>query len=234
MYLSLKIRSFLLLLISVLLLTGCYDMTIQVVKVPGTTPPSEPIYISGNFNNWDPGDPAYILQKNKDSILEIRLPKGVGEVEYKFTRGDWSTVEKDPCGFEIENHVAVYGRQKVVMDSILSWNDLPKSGCPSILLIIDSLPQNTPSNAVLYLAANFNNWDPGSRYWMFTHDPNGKYYIEIPWVKIEGAEYKITRGDWGRVECKSNGEDMPNRVFNIPKGQNIRISVEAWKDKWDW
>lgn len=234
MYLSFKIRSFLLLLISVLLLTGCYDMTIQVVKVPGTTPPSEPIYISGNFNNWDPGDPTYILRKNKDSILEIKLPKGVGEVEYKFTRGDWSTVEKDPCGFEINNHIAVYGRQPVIQDSILSWNDLPKSGCPSVLLIIDSLPQNTPSNAVLYLAANFNNWDPGSRYWMFSKAADGRYFIEVPRVKIDRMEYKITRGDWGRVECNAKGEDIGNRVIKGKIDREIRISVEAWKDKWDW
>jgi hypothetical protein len=221
-------------LLLLFLLAGCYDMTIQVVKLPGNTPTSDPIYISGNFNNWDPGDPSYILRRNKDSVLEVSLPKGVGEIEYKFTRGDWSTVEKDPCGFEVTNHSAIYGRQKVLKDSVRSWNDLPKPGCPSVILIIDSLPQNTPPNAVIYLASNFNNWDPGSRYWMFSKGPDGKYYIEVPLVKVNEMEFKITRGGWGRVECRSNGEDIDNRVIAGHVDREIRISVEAWKDKYDW
>jgi hypothetical protein len=222
------------LLAVMLMLTGCYDMTVQVVSLPGNTPPAEPIYISGNFNNWDPGDPKYILRPNSDSVLEIRLPKGIGEVEYKFTRGDWSTVEKDPCGFEISNRMAYYGKIPVLKDTIRSWNDLPKPGCPMLLLVIDSVPENTPPNAVLYLAANFNEWSPGSRYWMFSKDPEGRYFIIIPRVKVEGIEFKITRGDWGRVECKPNGEDYENRKLPALVGEEVHISVEAWKDKWDW
>jgi len=217
-----------------LLLSGCYDMSVQIASLPGNTPPAEPIYISGNFNNWDPGDPKYILHPNKDSVLEVQLPKGIGKIEYKFTRGDWSTVEKDPCGFEISNRSAFYGKAEVLKDSVKSWNDLPKAGCPSLLLIIDSLPANTPPNAVLYLAANFNDWSPGSRYWMFSQDTDGRYYIEIPRVKVDGIEFKITRGDWGRVECKPNGEDYDNRRLPELVGREVHISVEAWKDKYDW
>lgn len=231
---KLKNISILFLIAIAMVLSGCHDMTVQVVKVPGNTPPTDPIYISGNFNNWDPGDPTYILKRNKDSVLEVKLPKGVGEIEYKFTRGDWSTVEKDPCGFEISNRVAIYGRQQVFSDTIRSWNDLPKPGCPSVLLVIDSLPANTPPNAVLYLAANFNNWNPGSRYWMFSRDPDGKYYIEIPKVKVQDALFKITRGDWGRVECNANGEERENRYFSGHIDREVKISIQAWKDKYDW
>ena len=213
------------------LLTGCYDLTIQVVSLPGNTPPSEPIYITGNFNNWDPGDPKYILTPNRDSVLEVILPKGVGEVEYKFTRGDWSTVEKDPCGFEISNRLAIYGRSPVMKDSIISWNDLPKPGCPSFTIILDSIPGNTPENAALYLAAGFNGWDPGSRYWMFTRGTDGKYYIEVPRTNREDIEYKVTRGDWRTVECEDDGDDMDNRVFRGNAGEEVRIVVEGWKDK---
>jgi hypothetical protein len=225
-----KYKLFLLLLVP-LLLAGCHDMTVQVVSLPGNTPPSEPIYIVGNFNNWDPGDPKYILKLNTDSVLEVKLPKGVGEIEYKFTRGDWSTVEKDPCGFEISNRVAIYGRQSVFQDSVQSWNDLPKPGCPSLTIIIDSLPENTPENAVLYLTSNINEWDPGSRYWMFTKGPDGKYYIDVPIANSRESEYKVTRGDWGKVEVDADGNDIDNRSFSGIEGEEIRIRIAGWKDR---
>jgi hypothetical protein len=69
---------------------------------------------------------------------------------------------------------------------------------------------------------------------MFSREPDGTYHIEVPLVKIERMEYKITRGDWGRVECRANGEDIENRVFSGHMDREVRISVEAWKDKWDW
>jgi hypothetical protein len=225
-----KILSILLPLIA-MLLSGCYDMSIQVSKLPGNTPPSDPIYISGNFNNWDPGDPEYMLRLNKDSILEVKLPKGVGEIEYKFTRGDWSTVEKDACGFEITNRVAIYGRQPFFTDTIISWNDMPKSGCPSFTIIIESMPENTPEDASLYLASSINNWDPGSRYWMFKQGLDMKYYIEVPRSYVGDIEYKVTRGHWGTVECKINGMDIDNRTFHGNAGDEVRITIQRWKDK---
>jgi hypothetical protein len=212
-----------------LALSGCYDLTIQVTGLPGNTP-REPIYISGNFNNWDPGDPRYILHNNKDSVLEVSLPKGAGEVEYKFTRGDWSTVEKDQCGFEVNNHVAFYGKKPVIKDTIRSWNDMPKPDCPAVTFVIESLPPYTPSNEALYFASNVNNWNPGSRYWMFTKGADGNYFIEVPRISSDVIEYKITRGSWWKVECAANGDDIDNRVFNGQAGERVMIKVQKWKD----
>jgi hypothetical protein len=226
-----KITLLIFLLGTVTLLSGCYEMTVQVAALPGNTPPSDDIYISGNFNNWDPGDPRYIIRRNSDSVYEIKLPKGIGEIEYKFTRGDWSTVEKDRCGFEINNRIAFYGKAELIKDTIKSWNDLPKPGCPSVLLIIDSLPANTPTDAVLYLAANFNEWSPGSRYWMFTKGSDGKYYIEVPRPGKGRIEFKVTRGGWHTVECAANGDDIENRIFRGRAGDEIRIEIERWKDR---
>jgi hypothetical protein len=211
-------------------LSGCYDLTIQVPELPGNTPPAEPIYVSGNFNNWDPGDPNYRLHLNKDSVLEVNLPKGVGEVEYKFTRGDWSTVEKDQCGFEVGNRVAFYGKKPVIKDTICSWNDMPKPNCPSVTIVIESIPPYTPSNEAIYLASNVNDWDPGSRYWMFTRGSDGNYFIEVPRTSSEVIEYKITRGSWNTVESDYDGKDIDNRVFSGKAGERVMIKVQKWKD----
>lgn len=214
----------------VLLLSGCYDMTVRIKTLPANTPPSDQIYISGNFNNWDPGDPAYIMRLNEDSVYEVKLPRGVGEVEYKFTRGDWSTVEKDICGYETNNRLSVYGRDKIVYEHILSWNDLPKLQCPKFTIVIDSLPSNTPEEAALYIAGNFNGWDPGNRHWMFDKGADGRYYIEIPRPDHDVIEYKVTRGNWWKVEVRPDGNETDNRIFRGEQGETVHIVIRRWKD----
>lgn len=219
-------------LITLLLaLSGCYEMTVRITELPDNTPPSDNIYIVGNFNNWDPGDPKYIMQLNRDSVYEVRLPKGVGRVEYKFTRGDWSTVEKDACGYEITNRFAFYGRQEIVDNVIESWYDMPKEKCPKAIFIIDSLPQTTPENSFLYLAGNFNGWDPGNRGWRFSKSPEGIYYIEVPRPEADVLEYKVTRGDWSKVETRGDGEEIDNRVFRGKAGDVVYIKIEGWMDR---
>lgn len=211
--------------------SGCDELTIVVGSLPENTPPGEGIYISGNFNNWDPGDSRYMMQMNRDSILEITLPRGVGRVEYKFTRGDWSTVEKDYCGHEISNREAYYGRKDTLSVVIEGWNDLPKPKCPKAFLIVNSLPASTPENAVLYIAGPFNSWNPGDRGWQLSRSPEGKYFIEIPRPNDDRFEYKITRGDWGRVECQANGDDIDNRVFEGKAGDVVFIDIAGWRDR---
>ena len=59
-----------------------------------------PVYITGNFNKWNPRDQNFILTetiKNTYSIdiENINLPE---IIEYKFTRGGWGNVEIDRFG----------------------------------------------------------------------------------------------------------------------------------------
>jgi len=106
-------------------LSSCYNARVEVYKIPANTPEDANIYITGNFNNWDPGDRKYILHKHNDSTYFVDLPVGVGSLEYKFTRGDWTTVEKDQCGYETGNRVLFYNDEKqVFIDTIPSWSDL--------------------------------------------------------------------------------------------------------------
>lgn len=55
------------------------------------------IYLTGNFNNWNPKDEQYKLEKKEQFIYKIdvddeKLPE---IIEYKFTKGGWENVEID-------------------------------------------------------------------------------------------------------------------------------------------
>ncbi|MCJ8153985.1 alpha/beta hydrolase-fold protein [Chryseobacterium sp. SSA4.19] len=58
------------------------------------------IYITGNFNNWNPKDYRYKLKQsgNKNYSIEIENHMLPDHIEYKFTKGGWENVELDSYG----------------------------------------------------------------------------------------------------------------------------------------
>jgi predicted alpha/beta superfamily hydrolase len=58
------------------------------------------IYITGNFNNWNPKDQSYRLTQTDlhNYFIEIDDQVLPDEIEYKFTKGGWENVELDKYG----------------------------------------------------------------------------------------------------------------------------------------
>jgi predicted alpha/beta superfamily hydrolase len=101
----------------------CSQVTFIIDSLPAYTPPEDLIYIAGNFNGWNPGDPAYVLSKNEEqkwSYISAAAPEGM-QIEYKFTRGSWETVEKGPNGEEIGNRQFTFGNGDTVHVIIANW-----------------------------------------------------------------------------------------------------------------
>ena len=90
-----RTKTILFVLLTLFVISSCKQVVIKVEKIPGNTPVSDDLYITGNFNLWDPGDESYKLKKTEDSTYIVTLPMTFGQIKYKFTRGDWTTVEKD-------------------------------------------------------------------------------------------------------------------------------------------
>lgn len=105
------------------------QVTLKVVSTPQLTPLLDTIYVAGNFNNWNPADPAYRLQLNGAGEWEINLniPAGTA-LEYKFTRGfDWSTVEGTDLGGFIPNRTLIASNGQIAQHSIAGWEDIAGS-----------------------------------------------------------------------------------------------------------
>ncbi len=215
-----------------ILLSSCYQMRVEVHQVPSNTPEDADIYITGDFNNWDPGDAAYIMERSDDSTYYIDLPMGLGELEYKFTRGDWTSVEKDNCGNEFENRVFEYGGENVVINSIRSWADLTPVDCDHITIVINSLPDNTPRDALLQLSGNITNWDVSDEDYTFKVDEK----LGLPVLTIfrpelyDALEFKITRGSLSRSEGDGLGRDINPRSVQFGEVDTLFVEVSSWQD----
>ena len=101
------------------------------VAVPGYSPPTDTIFIAGDFQGWDPG--ATPLERLADGrwAITIEFEDGTA-LEYKYTRGSWEAVEKDSgCG-EIPNRaltVEPSGDGAIeVEDTVEKWRDLDACG----------------------------------------------------------------------------------------------------------
>jgi len=105
------------------------------VQLPGGLPVADIVYLAGNFNFWDPGPSQngsdgqnhdLPMQKVSADVWQITLPFIAGTLlEYKFTRGSWSQVEKGSQGEEIRNRtLTVPMGLSEQRDMVYQWADL--------------------------------------------------------------------------------------------------------------
>ncbi len=101
------------------------QLTLQISDIPDYTPLTSGLHLAGNFNNWNPGDEQFILEKtgNKQFVITIYPP--AGQVEFKLTRGNWASVEGNADGLTRPNRSVQYnGTPQTVQIAIASWEDL--------------------------------------------------------------------------------------------------------------
>jgi metallo-beta-lactamase class B len=83
----------------------------------------EKIFISGNFNKWDPKDKDYTLSSASDTTSVVTIKLKPGYYEYKVTRGNWETVETLDFGVDIDNHEFDVNGDTTIIINIQAWKD---------------------------------------------------------------------------------------------------------------
>lgn len=225
-----KISIILLLALGLVFFSSCKKVVIKLESIPENTPKGQPIYITGNFNSWDPGEEKYQMVLESDSNYYITLPPGFGWIEYKFSRGDWTTVEKGICGEELDNRIVSLGNDDTVSTKIESWNDLDPLNCPKLTIKIENFPKNTPADDIIAIASNLNAWDPDNAS-VFKKDRSGDLYVTIDRPPgVEKLEYKMTRGDLSTGESDEYGNELPNRTMEFGKKDTVKVNIQGWSD----
>ncbi|HOT97350.1 MAG TPA: choice-of-anchor D domain-containing protein [bacterium] len=101
-------------------------------------------------------------------------------------------------------------------------------------------PVSTPAGDAIYLAGNFNAWDPGPAQagtdgqqhdLLMTQTSDYHWQIVLPFAKNQTLEYKYTRGGWDKVEKGPGGEEISNRIQDAGDADlKITDVVGAWAD----
>lgn len=99
----------------------------------------------------------------------------------------------------------------------------------SQVLVIESLPANTPHNDTIFLASSLNSWDTHDSVYFFTAGRSGQLILSVP-AEVDSFEFKLCRGSWLNVEANANGSDTPKRIFVKAQHDTVRLGVTAWRD----
>lgn len=123
----------------------------NAIRLELTTPVNDdrPVFITGNFCQWQPDAEFLQLQQTGPGQYVIELPAELvadEALEYKYTRGGWDSVELSAAGEGVPNRI-FHSTTGVQQDVVLHWrwNGLPFNPAflPRIELVSDAfgMPQ---------------------------------------------------------------------------------------------
>ncbi|KPM47426.1 helix-turn-helix domain-containing protein [Jiulongibacter sediminis] len=218
--------SILVLLFALLSFVGLSQVTIEVqLEVPPQIE-NQGLFLASDFNDWNAGDPDYRLRKINDQKYSIYLEDAPQYFEYKFTQGSWTTAEGTPAGEPFPNRIYSADGPKIEA-SIVGWEQQIEYG-----INVTSLPENTPEDAKIYIAGNFNKWSPNNEAYLLRKNVDGSYHTRI-FTDQEEIEFKFTRGSWDAVEARRSGKARPNRKIiraAVEDADHLQFTIEGWED----
>ncbi|MFN2395312.1 MAG: alpha/beta hydrolase-fold protein [Bacteroidales bacterium] len=205
-------KVFLAFILTTIYVTIQAQVTFTLVSIPDYTPEGDQIFIGGNFNGWNPGDAQYVLEKNNDDLWEITLD-GFSEgetIQFKFTRGNWETVEKGAEGEEIGNRSFTFGNGQSVDVTILNWADNNGGGDDN----------STAAENVHIMSEDFYipQLDRNRRIWIYLppdYDQSGNNY---PVIYMHDGQnlFDVQTAFLGEWEVDETFNDMASRGYNVP------------------
>lgn len=85
------------------------------------------------------------------------------------------------------------------------------------------------SNVHLFLAGNFNSWNPADSAWQLHPVADGTFQLDKEMQK--GVyQFKVTRGSWSSVECSADGKPLDNRNLIVTKDTALSLDIAGWQD----
>ena len=117
---------------------GRYLTTFVLKSIPDNTPHDASLYLSGEFNDWNAGHPAYKLMLEGDGLYRLTVRHNLSTFEYKITRGNWLSVEARQNGRAIPNRTFNQDEdQAIVSIKVHNWEDLASGTySPYVLLLL--------------------------------------------------------------------------------------------------
>lgn len=191
------------------------------ITVPQNTPLLDDLHVGGTFNGWNPSDGSFILTPNTGGSYQITINPPIGDIEFKFTRGSWPSVEADANGVDIGDRTLYYGGgQQTENLTVQSWLDIgpssPTMGNGVYWLDDDMLISQLNRNrrVWIYLPPNYHSSNEYYRV-LYMHDAQNLFDISTSfsgeWEIDESMNTLFANGDPGAI------------VVGIDNGEQFRI-----------
>lgn len=175
------------------------QFSVRLVVTDVATRKNDDIYVSGNFNNWNPRDENYKLKPfggSRKSIVIKDMPAGT--YAFKFTRGAADKMETTADGRDINDRVLEVNADVSQEFTIAGWKDdypeVPKKYTAS------------PQVRIMDTAFNMPQLNRKRRIWIYLpkgYAVSGKIYPVLYMQDGQNLfnEQTAANGEWGVDEC---------------------------------
>jgi alpha-glucosidase len=100
----------------------------------------------------------------------------------------------------------------------------------NLKLVVQNLSA-THLNDTVYVAGNFNGWNPGKTAMAFQQDKNvWEIILSLP---TDQYEFKFTLGSWDNVQVTKSGKDAANNSMKLLNDTSIFFTIVAWKNEFE-
>jgi predicted alpha/beta superfamily hydrolase len=82
----------------------------------------------------------------------------------------------------------------------------------------------------IYVAGNFNNWNPGDAKFKLKPYGTSRKAIVLKDLPAGKYQFKFTRGTWARVQTTANGKDINNTEVELNSDESREFSIQGWLD----
>lgn len=98
-----------------------------------------------------------------------------------------------------------------------------------ISVFTGKIPALKNASERLFLAGDFNGWNPADKDWELLKTDGEKYSLTRH-LNAGIYRFKITRGSWKTAECDAVGKQTDNRQLKLNADTSITIDVAGWQD----
>ena len=91
------------------------------------------------------------------------------------------------------------------------------------------IPKFKSDSARLFLAGNFNNWNPADTAWELKRNAGG-FFSLVKNSRKDNYNFKVTKGSWATVECGATGQPVENRNIDVKTDTILTLDIENWQD----
>lgn len=87
----------------------------------------------------------------------------------------------------------------------------------------------TPAGAEnIYIAGNFNGWNPGDATFRLQKDEKGIFSLTLKNIPAGDYEFKFTKGSWETVEMGADGSNVGNRKISLASDTTLVFNIGSW------
>jgi len=107
----------------------------------------------------------------------------------------------------------------------------PQAALAGSLTFVVRAPAATPADGGLWISgdrAELGSWSGAGL--ALARTPSGLWIGTVRLPAAATVEFKVTRGDWNRVEKDARGGEIANRRWTVAGDDTVRVEVAAWRD----